>query len=159
MPLTPFHLGPAFILWYIFKKHINLAGLLFGSIIVDSKAAVCLIFLGCETHDPIFHSFFGALWLGIVVAVIVLLLCSHLKNITTSLKIDDNYSTAAIFSGALLGTFSHIVLDICTHSNIFAFWPIYSQPFSISFYWFVPLFAILTTIIAILWFVNKVSQK
>ncbi|PKP57157.1 MAG: hypothetical protein CVT89_04995 [Candidatus Altiarchaeales archaeon HGW-Altiarchaeales-2] len=85
----------------------------------------------------------------------VLLLQSHIKNLTDSLKISDNYNIKAIFIGALVGTFSHIIFDVCAHSNILAFWPISSQPFAIPLSLPINLFAILLTFVAVFWFASR----
>jgi membrane-bound metal-dependent hydrolase YbcI (DUF457 family) len=127
MPLTPFHLGPSLLLGALFEKRINIISILLASILVDTRAFYCFFF-GCtgKFHGPL-HTLLGTTIIALAVLLIIWNLKKHLKKITDTLKIRNNYSLRSIILGSLIGAWSHIILDSFMHPDIIPFWPIESN--------------------------------
>jgi membrane-bound metal-dependent hydrolase YbcI (DUF457 family) len=127
MPLTPFHLGPAFFLGELFEKRVNLIPLLLGSIIIDVRAAYCL-FSGCRPlHGPL-HTFFSATLIACMLAWLVFSQRQWLQKVTERFRIIQTYSFTSILMGALIGTWSHVLLDSFLYTDIIPFWPLRANP-------------------------------
>jgi len=127
MPLTPFHLGPSFLIGELFEKRINLISILLASVIIDARAFFCFFF-GCagRFHGPL-HTFVGATLLALFLSIIIWKSRKFLKQISNKLKIKNDYSYTSMILGSLLGTWSHIILDSFMHLDIIPFWPIKSN--------------------------------
>lgn len=128
MPFTPFHLGPAFFLGEILEKRVNLISILLGSIIIDVRAAYCL-FSGCRPlHGPL-HTFFSATLIACMLAWMVFSQRQWLQKVTERLRIMQTYSFTSILMGALIGTWSHILLDSFLYTDIRPRWPLTGNTF------------------------------
>ena len=128
MPFTPFHLGPGLLIGLIFKQWINIPAILIASIIVDVRAAYCL-FTGCyPLHGPL-HTFLGALILSSLVIFSIYLFRDRLKPISIFLKIKQDYSLQSIVIGAVIGVWSHVILDAFLYPEMVPFWPVHGNPF------------------------------
>ena len=123
MPFTPFHIGPGFAVGMLFKKHINLASILLASIIVDIRAIYCLFIGDCMLHGPL-HTFLGGTILAIFVSLLIYTLKNPLMKMTDFLKLKQDYSSKSIITGALIGTWMHILLDAFLYFEMVPFWPI-----------------------------------
>jgi len=123
MPLTPFHLGPAIAFKALGGRHFSF--MVFGGaqVLMDIEPLIGII-----QHKPVLHGYthtlLGALAIGLIAALMgkpisqwVLRLC---RARATSI------SWTAALSGALIGTFSHIVLDAVMHSDMSPWWPLMS---------------------------------
>lgn len=127
MPFTLFHLGPGFFFGTLLNKWVNLPAILVGSIIVDVRAAYCLFTGVCPLHGPL-HTFLGATILSLIVAVGIYSSRDWLENASGLFKIRQNYSTKSIIIGAVLGTWTHVLLDAFLYSDIAPFWPKFGNP-------------------------------
>lgn len=128
MPFTPFHLGPAFLLGELFEKKVNLISILLGSIVIDVRAAYCL-FTGCRPlHGPL-HTFLSATVIAFLLAWVLFSQGYGLQKITEKLKIEQTYSFMSVMTGAIIGTWSHVLFDSFLYTDIRPLWPLESNPF------------------------------
>ena len=128
MPFTPFHLGTALFLGEIFEKRINMAAIMLGSIIVDIRATYCF-FTGCQPlHGPL-HTYLGATLLALLVVIGIYGGRHILEKITLRLRMKQDYSLYSIIAGALIGTWSHVLLDSFLYTDIIPLWPLELNPF------------------------------
>lgn len=128
MPFTPFHLGPAFLLGELFEKKVNLISILLGSIIIDLRAGYCL-FAGCRPlHGPL-HTFLSATVIAFLLAWFLFSQRNCLQKITDKLKIENTYSFMSLMTGAVIGTWSHVLLDSFLYTDIQPLWPLTVNPF------------------------------
>ena len=128
MPFTPFHLGPAFLLGELFEKKVNLISILLGSIIIDLRAGYCL-FAGCRPlHGPL-HTFLSATVIAFLLAWLLFSQRNCLQKITDKLKIEQTYSFMSLMTGAVIGTWSHVLLDSFLYTDIQPLWPLTVNPF------------------------------
>ncbi len=121
MPFTPFHLGPGALFKAIGGRHFSF--MVFGGsqVMMDIEPLIGLI-----QNKPILHGYthtlVGALLIGLAAALIGKPISSWVLRL---LAIAHHPLTwRASFAGAMLGTFSHIVLDAVMHSDINPWWPI-----------------------------------
>jgi membrane-bound metal-dependent hydrolase YbcI (DUF457 family) len=121
MPFTPFHLGPGAAFKAVGGRHFSF--MVFGGaqVLMDVEPLVRILRGDLILHGYT-HSIGGALLIGIVAALIG-------KPISTwvleRLRIRHHPLTwVAAFSGALVGTFSHVALDALMHPDMRPWWPL-----------------------------------
>jgi len=121
MPFTPVHLGPGLAFKAIGGRHFSF--MVFGGsqVLMDLEPLMGLIQNKAILHGYT-HTVLGALCIGLVagsigrpVSAFVLALL-HIKP--------HPFTWAASFSGAFIGTYSHIGLDAVMHSDMNPWWPI-----------------------------------
>lgn len=120
MPFTPFHLGPGAAFKAIGGRHFSF--MVFGGaqVLMDIEPLVGMLRGSAILHGYT-HTLAGALVIGVVAALLG-------KPISTQvlvvLRIPHQPLTwPAAFSGALLGTFSHVVFDALMHADMRPWWP------------------------------------
>jgi len=131
VPFTPFHLGPASILALALLRYVSLPALLLGSIAPDIQPLIILFFnLPGTLHGPPLHTFIGAtLLLAPPITILIFILRKPLDNLLLSpLKLDQRQSLPNILAGALIGTYSHILLDAYLYTDIQPFYPLTQNP-------------------------------
>lgn len=121
MPFTPFHLGPGALFKAVGGRHFSF--MVFGGaqVMMDIEPLIGLI-----RNSPVLHGYThtvaGALLIGIAAGVIgrpVSSLVLHWLSIA-----HYRFTWRASFAGALLGTFSHVLLDALMHADITPWWPL-----------------------------------
>ena len=130
MPLTPFHLGPALVLALVLLWFVDLPALLLGSIAPDIEAAAAVMWFR-DWPFPVhgfLHSFVGGTLLSLVLAVVIFPVRKHLEIPLRFLKLDQKRSFPRIFAGALIGVYSHTLLDAPLYTDIKPFWPLNLNP-------------------------------
>jgi len=131
MPLTPFHLGPALALALVLIWFVDLPALLLGSVAPDIEAAAAMMWFR-DWPFPIhgfLHSFVGGTLLSLVLSAAIFPIRKHLETPLRFLKLDQKRSFPRIFAGALIGVYSHILLDAPLYTDIKPFWPLDLNPF------------------------------
>ena len=136
MPLTPLHYPIAYLV-YRLKKNLSLPGLIVGSMFPDFEIPVIFLFFRSESlYDRlVLHSLLGAVTIGTLLSVLfTIVLFSHLVTAvfpvrTKRVKANSNLSGKLVLS-CLIGTISHVVLDVTTHRYNPVFWPF--QTFTVS---------------------------
>jgi len=128
MPLTPFHLGPALVLALVLLWFVDLPTLLLGSIAPDVEAAAAMFWFRNWPLHGFLHSFIGGTLLSLVLAVVIFPVRKHLEIPLRFLKLDQKSSFPRIFAGALIGVYSHILLDAPLYTDIKPFWPLDLNP-------------------------------
>ncbi|MEJ7807564.1 MAG: metal-dependent hydrolase [Telluria sp.] len=121
MPFTPFHLGPGALFKAIGGRHFSF--MVFGGsqVMMDIEPLIGLI-----QDKPVLHGYThtlaGALLIGLAAAVIGKPVSAWVLRLLAIAHYQLTWRAA--FAGAMLGTFSHIVLDAVMHSDINPWWPI-----------------------------------
>lgn len=121
MPFTPFHLGPGAAFKAIGGKHFSF--MVFGGaqVLMDIEPLVRILRGDFVLHGYT-HTIAGALLIGIVAALIGKPISAYAL---ATLRIPHYRLTwSAAFSGALIGTFSHIALDAAMHGDMQPWWPL-----------------------------------
>jgi hypothetical protein len=102
MPFTPFHAGIALLLWAL--AQLDVVALLLGALLPDAEGFLFLLRVYPTAHGPL-HSILGAALLAIPVAALSFGIRKRLGALLPA---------KVIFISALLGTFSHLLLDAPT---------------------------------------------
>jgi membrane-bound metal-dependent hydrolase YbcI (DUF457 family) len=127
MPFTPFHWGLSLLIQAI-AIFLDPLGLFVGSVINDIEGVYSLLLpnSGVPLHG-FFHSFVGALFLGIIVGISSFLIHKIIRQI--DFKIDNptpfilpRYSLKICVLSALIGTFSHVLLDAFLYEDLQLFY-------------------------------------
>ena len=165
MPFTPFHFGPSLLIGLIFFPLLYLPAILFGSVIVDLEP-LSFYLLGLPVLHLFFHTFLGATISALILAFFVYLLRGVLGDIMTAFQLPQIASPLNITFAALVGAYSHILLDAFLYPEMQPFWPLLGNPFlglvsSSTVY----LFCILCFVVAIpvyifqIWRIKKQAKK
>lgn len=132
MPITPFHFGagalikcvaPAWVSWTIFAL---------ANVLIDLEPITLFLFTGDPAH-PWLHTLPGAIGVAIVAASAgrrpgEALLRWWNRQLSPAqakwLATQETIAPAAAWTGAFLGTLSHLLLDAIMHADVRPFWPI-----------------------------------
>lgn len=123
MPFTPFHLGPGAAFKAIGGRHFSF--MVFGGaqVLMDIEPLVRILRGDFVVHGPT-HTIAGASCVCIVAALIgkpiseVVLKALRVSHVPLS--------WCAAWSGAMIGTFSHVALDALMHGDMRPWWPLAS---------------------------------
>ena len=85
VPLTPFHLGPSFLIGMIFQRQINIVSILLASTAIDIRTTLCFFFYNCQLHGPL-HTYLGATLFGGAIIVVIFVGKNKLRKISNKLK-------------------------------------------------------------------------
>lgn len=140
MPFTPFHLGPALLLGVLLYRWVDLPTLFVSSIIIDIRAA--LVVFG--PLDPPIHGILTTFAGGTVIAILLTAAISSLpRSIDQWLeygRLTDRVSRRAIVIGAILGVYSHVLLDSILYTDARPFYPLTWNPFFVDGVKFIPVY-------------------
>ena len=137
MPITPVHMGPALAAKAVAPRYFSF--LVFGitQVAIDAEAAFYLI-----TDDPpyhrLLHTYFGATLVALLAVVIGRPLLERVLGLWNRLVRPDRESflwieprvpLVAAVSGALIGGYSHVLLDSFLYRDMYPMVPLsYSKP-------------------------------
>ena len=124
MPFTPFHVGPALLIYAVFPK-LDPIAIFYGSILVDIEFfLITLLDLPFSIHGPL-HSIIGVFLLLPVFLGATLITRKALPKID-SLFIEPKpvYTIGISILSCLIGGFSHLLLDAPLYSDFNFTWPI-----------------------------------
>ncbi len=121
MPFTPYHLGPALLI-YAIAIVLDPIALFLGVLLPDFEPAAYLL-LGIGPGHGFFHSLLGALFLSVTAYLVARVVWTgvELSRFAPSFTVPTQLFSVA---GALIGTLSHVILDASTNtSKSVLFWP------------------------------------
>ncbi|QLH79759.1 hypothetical protein HZS55_21765 [Halosimplex rubrum] len=129
MPLTPFHLGPALFLGALAPRRLDLPTLLIASVVIDVRAALVVFGpLGGPVHGFL-TTVLGATVVATLVAGVVLALPARLDGLVDRVRPGATATPAAVAAGALVGAWSHVLLDATLYADVTPFFPLPGNPF------------------------------
>ena len=118
MPVTPLHFGPGGAMYALAPRHISLLAFCTANVLIDLEPLYYMQFDQGSLHR-FFHTYIGA---TVIAAATVLMFMSALKLATwTSLPNPFQWQALKPFqviTGAVIGSYSHIVLDSVMHADI-----------------------------------------
>ncbi len=129
MPFTPFHFGPAVLIFSLFLFLDPLA-LLLASVAIDIEGILGLFFgrdillsncaPSCNLHGPL-HSFLGGTIVAVLLATVLIAASKKLpEKIRLSLRIKNEKT---ILLSSLIGAYSHLFLDSFIYPEMNLAWP------------------------------------
>ena len=129
MPFTPFHLGPAVLFGLLTLRFLDFPTFFISSVVLDLEPLAVLVFgLEYPLHG-FFHSFIGGTIVALLLATIMFKLNNLTRKVMDSLKLQQRSLRGGIVAGALLGAYSHILLDAPLYTDIRPFYPLDFNPF------------------------------
>ncbi len=121
MPITPFHLGPALAVKAVAGRWFSLTVFGFSQVVIDVEPFVGLL-RGSAVLHGFSHTLTGATMVGIASVVVGRPLCAWLLRFWAGEPVV--ISRAAAYTGAFVGTYSHLVLDGMMHLDMRPFAPL-----------------------------------
>jgi membrane-bound metal-dependent hydrolase YbcI (DUF457 family) len=120
MPFTPIHLGPGLAFKAIGGRHFSF--MVFGGsqVLMDIEPLIGILQNKPILHGPT-HTLLGALIIGGIAAVTGKPISSFVLKLLRSRH--EPFTWLAAISGALVGTYSHVLLDSIMHSDMSPWWP------------------------------------
>jgi membrane-bound metal-dependent hydrolase YbcI (DUF457 family) len=109
---------------------VYLPALLLGSIAPDIQPFI-IVFLNLPgaLHGPPLHTFIGStILLALPLTALVFILKKPIQTITSPLKLNQKPTIQSILAGALVGVYSHILLDAILYPDIQPFYPLTMNP-------------------------------
>lgn len=141
MPLPPFHLGPALLLGVLLDRRLDLPTLLLGSVVVDVRVALVLLGpLDGPVHG-ILTTFLGGTVVALVLAAGIRLLPPALQSALDRARPAETTSARALVAAAIVGVYSHVVLDSLLYADARPFFPADWNPFLVGDAAVVPVYA------------------
>jgi membrane-bound metal-dependent hydrolase YbcI (DUF457 family) len=112
LPFTPFHFGPGALVHSAAPKHISFLAFCGANVLVDVEPLYFML-----THQYPIHRFFHTYVGATVAAAIVVGVFALVRKLTPRL------SVRAVALGAIIGTYSHVLLDSLMHADMHPFAP------------------------------------
>ncbi|MCU4801231.1 hypothetical protein OB920_12700 [Halobacteria archaeon HArc-gm2] len=141
MPLTPFHLGPALLIGVILHRRLDLPTLLAASVVVDVRAALVLF----GPLDPPIHgiltTFAGGTVVALLLAGVITGFGERLRPLLAPLRLADTDAAGPVVAAALVGVYSHVLLDAKLYTDARPFFPLEVNPFYVGATAFLPVYA------------------
>jgi hypothetical protein len=132
MPITPFHFGPGALLASAAPGRISWTVFALANVLIDLEPIGLFFLIGDPAH-PWLHTVPGALAVAVVAAtggrrpgeLFLRWWNTRLSPAQARwLWVRPGITAGAAWSGALLGTLSHVVLDAFMHGDVRILWPI-----------------------------------
>ena len=131
MPVTPFHFGPGALIKALAPAGFSWTVFALANVLIDLEPILLFLFTGDPAH-PWLHTLPGALLVASIAATLGRKPCEAFLrlwnwNLSSAqerwLGTGVRIGPTAAWSGALLGTFSHLALDTFMHPDVRALWP------------------------------------
>ncbi|MBO6576790.1 MAG: metal-dependent hydrolase [Rhodothermales bacterium] len=119
MPFTPFHLGLAAVIKAATPHRFSFLIFAGSQVLMDLEVAIRMV-KGTELLHGMSHTVPGALVIGAVAALIGRPVTQFVMDIVDGGKV----SKLAAWSGAMVGTLSHVLLDAFMHADMEPWWPL-----------------------------------
>jgi len=129
MPFTPFHLGPALLIGLLFFPYIDITVICIASVIIDVEPAYYLFFTSKGPYHGIFHSYLMATLVGVALSIVAHFTREQYLKILRLFGLQQETNVKRIISSALIGTYSHIFLDMFMYPEMKPFYPLEENPF------------------------------
>lgn len=132
MPVTPFHFGPGLLFMAIGGPRFSWLAFAFANVLIDLEPIGFYLATGNPIH-PYAHTYPGALVVGIVAAWVArppgeAWLRFWNRQLSPAqrrwLGAAEGIPATAAWTGALIGTLSHVALDSVMHYDVRPWWPL-----------------------------------
>ncbi|MCK5310292.1 MAG: DUF4184 family protein [Thermoplasmata archaeon] len=137
MPLTPLHLGFAWPVWFLNRKKLHFMSLTMGSMIPDLEVLPMMFVDTVSGHARgLMHSYLGAFTFDILVTMLfVFFIIPPIGRLVKRHSKEKWHIFAGVdvtrppkdlmwaLGSALIGTVSHVTIDMFTHTYNPIFWP------------------------------------
>ena len=123
MPITPFHFGPGVLFHGVAPRKVSFIAFMAANCITDIESVYNILRGNFPLHRFL-HTFVGAA----LVAALTVVLFMFMRRLARSIRLPNWFSwqqltLPPVIVGALLGSYSHIVLDGIMHADMRPFAP------------------------------------
>jgi membrane-bound metal-dependent hydrolase YbcI (DUF457 family) len=123
VPITPFHFGPGILFAGAAPRRVSLLSFVAANCITDVES-IYNVLTGSFPYHRFLHTFLGAA----VVTALTIALFLFTRQLARRFPLPNWFAwqqltLLPVTVGALLGSFSHIVLDGVMHADMRPFWP------------------------------------
>jgi membrane-bound metal-dependent hydrolase YbcI (DUF457 family) len=137
MPVSPFHLGFAWPVWMLDRGRLHFMSLSFGSMVPDLEV-IPMMLLNAEAGRGrgIMHSLLGAVTVDVLAVMLIVLFVVPPVGRWVKARSKERWHIFAgvdvtlapqnilwALASALIGTLSHVLIDMFTHEYNPIFWP------------------------------------
>jgi hypothetical protein len=131
MPFTPFHFGLGAALKGAARGRFSFLVFCFAQVVMDTEVLVYMARGGNQLHG-FFHTYLGALAVGFISVILGWPLCRRFLRwwsaephvpLKQYYAASSDISIGAAFTGAFVGSFSHVLLDSFMHGDMRPQWP------------------------------------
>lgn len=135
MPITPFHFGPALAAKAAAPKHVSFLAFAATQVVIDSEVLVYLWY-GMWPIHRFFHTYLGATVIAVLTVIIGRPLLGGAIRVwnramgslqRSGLRIEPRIPVRPALVGALLGSWSHVLLDSMLYTDMEPFAPFSSS--------------------------------
>ena len=132
MPMTPFHVGPGLVFKAIAPRHFSLAVFVGVNVVIDLEPITRFLLTGDPVHG-LLHTAIGATVLALICAYWGRSGCERLLRSWNSslspaqskwLVVVPAIAPRTAVISALLGAWSHVLLDALMHADVQLLWPL-----------------------------------
>lgn len=132
MPITPFHFGPGALIKAAVPNHVSWTTFALANCLIDAEPIVLFLTTGDPAH-PWLHTPPGALLVAVVSATLGKPLCEVWlrwwnRNLSSAqarwLGTSTMITARSAWLGALLGTSTHLTMDMFMHADVRPAWPL-----------------------------------
>jgi len=118
VPVTPFHFGPGAALHAVAPRQVSFLGFCAANVLIDCESLYNLVQRNYPVH-AFFHTYVGAS----LMALVAILLFVAARRLADRISLPDLFrwkslSVTSVTVGALLGAWSHVLLDSIMHADI-----------------------------------------
>ena len=162
MPVTPLHIGIPGLFAYKFPKRLDIVAAIIGSVAIDVDFFLFLL-IGTPVHGYL-HTIIGAAIISTLIIPLIFLLRTPIVKIKEWFGWDTDSDFKSISIGALIGTFSHVLIDAFIYWEMNPFFPIFGNPMwsaSGQYYIFIVIYAFagITTIALLILYIRRIVTK
>ena len=131
MPVTPFHFGPGLLLKSVAPQYFSWTAFAAAQIVIDCETAYFILRREFPVHRTL-HTFAGATLAGLATAVILFVLIGGIRALTPEILdtlerrwawLGAERRLVSVLAGAVIGGFSHSLLDGIMHLDVRPFMP------------------------------------
>ena len=115
MPFTPFHFGPGAALAAVAPRHVGLVTFCATNVVIDAESLINLIYGRYPVHT-FAHTFVGATLTAAATVAMLLCVRAVARRWPGRLRMLDP-TLRQVIGGALVGAWSHVVLDGIMHAD------------------------------------------
>ena len=129
LPFTPFHLGPALFIGLLFFPFIDIIVICIASVIIDVEPAYYLFFTNRGPYHGLLHTYLMATVVGLILSIVMYPIRRYYLKLLSLFGLKQETNFKNILVSALIGTYSHIFLDMFLYPEMKPFYPFEGNPF------------------------------
>jgi len=129
MPFTPFHLGPILLIGLLLLLYLDLFALVVGAVILDIEPSYYLFFTNRGAFHGITHTLLVASLIALATSFIIYPFREKYTKLVEVFGLKQEVSYPKTLISLLIGTLSHVSLDMFLYPEMRPLYPLSGNPF------------------------------